>query len=157
MTDKKTTLEQLDASYQDLRKLVDDLNEDQLARVWFGHWAVKDIAAHILGWEREMTVALERLARGERPTPEGVDYSDGDAWNAKFEAEMAAISPRTVLANWTQAHANYVRAAKAVPDDRYGERDGKPQTVNRLLQTSGTGHYKEHAAEIAEWRKKEGL
>lgn len=157
MTDKNTTLEQLETSYQELRKLVEDLDEGQLSRVWFGTWAVKDVVAHILGWEREMTGALERLARGERPTPEGVDYSDGDAWNAKFEAQMAAISPQTVLATWRQAHMNYVNAAKDVPEERYGERDGKPQTVNRLLQTSGTGHYEEHAEAIREWRKKEGL
>ena len=34
------------------------------------------------GWLREMTPALERLTRGERPTPEGIDWSNVDAWNA---------------------------------------------------------------------------
>ena len=157
MTDKPTTLKKLDEEYRNLRALVDDLDAEQLARVWFGTWSVKDIVAHVLGWEREMTAALERLARGERPTPEGVDYSNADAWNAKFSLAMAPISPQSVLAIWQQVHANYARAAQAVPDDRYGERDGRPQTVNRLLETSGFGHYREHGEEIRAWRKQEGL
>ncbi len=48
---------------------------------------------------------------------------------------------------------NFVNAAKAVPDDRYGE--GK--TINRVLDASGYGHYRQHATDISEWRKREGL
>ena len=157
MTDKQTTLDLLDAEYQNLRQAIDDLDDEQLTRVWFGHWSLKEIVSHLLGWEREMTSALQRLARGERPTPEGVDYSDGDKWNAGFALAMAPISAATVLATWRHVHMNYVNAAKAVPDERYGERDGKPQTVNRLLETSGTGHYKEHGDQIRAWRKSAGL
>ena len=158
MSDKETTLQLLDAEYQDLRQAIDGLDADQLVRVWFGSWAIRDIVAHVLGWEREMTGALQRLARGERPTAEGVDYSDADEWNARFALEMAPISPATVLAVWQHVHMNYVKAARAVPDDRYGVReDGRPNTVNRLLETSGFGHYQEHVAPIREWRQREGL
>ena len=157
MSDKASTLKTLDDEYRNLRKLIDGLDAAQLERVWFGAWSVKDIIAHIAGWQREMTVALERMARGERPTPEGVDYADADAWNAKFAAAMRGIDPRTVIASWQQTHMTYVNAAQALPDDRFGETDGKPKTANRLIETSGFGHYREHAAQIAGWRKREGL
>ncbi len=153
MSDKEATLQLLDEEYQNLRQAVDGLDVDQLCRVWFGDWSVKELVAHVLGWEREMTGALQRLARGERPTPEGVDYSNTDEWNAKFASAMGPISPQTVLATWRQVHMNYVKAARAVPDDRYGE--GK--TVNRLLEVSGIEHYREHAGPIREWRQREGL
>lgn len=155
--DKASAIKELQDEYENFRRALKGLEPEQLSRPFLDGWSVKEIVAHVMGWEQEMVAALERMARGERPTPEGVDYSDGDAWNAKFEAQMAAISPQTVLATWRQAHMNYVNAAKDVPEERYGERDGKPQTVNRLLQTSGTGHYEEHAEAIREWRKKEGL
>lgn len=158
MSDKASALAELDKEYQALRQLVDNLDDELACRVWYGAWSVKDVIAHILGWEKEMTGALERLARGERPAPEGVDYSNPDSWNATFAHEMQAISPRTVLAAWRQAHMNYVKAAQAVPDDRYGAGDdGRPKTANRLLEASGTGHYKEHAAAIREWRQREGI
>ena len=157
MSDKESTLKLVEEEYQNLRQAIDGLDESQLARVWFGSWSVQDIIAHVLGWEREMTPALQRLARGERPTPEGVDYSNTDEWNATFALEMAPISAATVLAIWRHVHMNYAKAARAVADDRYGERDGKPQTVNRLLEASGTDHYREHSAVIREWREREGI
>ena len=157
MSDKATTLQTLDEEYHNLRALIDDLDDDQLSRIWFGDWSVTHIIAHVAGWEREMTGALQRMARGERPTPEGVDYSDADAWNAKFASAVSAIGPRTVLATWQQTHMNYVKAAQALPDDRFGESDGKPKTANRLIETSGFGHYREHAAPIRAWRQREGL
>ena len=157
MSDKNTTLQQLDAEYQKLLQAIEGLDESQLTRVWFGEWSVKEIIGHVSGWEREMIGALKRLARGERPMPEGVDYSNADEWNGKFASAVAAIGVPTVLANWRQAHMNYVKAARSVPDDRYGERDGKPQTVNRLLESSGTAHYKQHTADVSEWRQREGI
>ena len=48
------------------------------------------------GWFGEMTVGLKRVANGERPTPEGVNYSDADAWNAKFIATASAGVPIAV-------------------------------------------------------------
>ena len=92
---------------------------------------MKDILAHIAGWQHQMTGAMERMARGEKPTPEGVDYSDADGWNARFAAAMRTQSATTVVADLQQSFANYKRAAAAIADDRYGE--GK--TVNRLLET----------------------
>ena len=153
MSDKATTLKLLDDEYANFRKAIDGLDADALQRVWFGEWSVKDIVAHVLGWQREMAGALRRMARGEKPTPEGVDYSDSDAWNARFSLAMKQQLPSTVLAEWGQVHQVYRAAAAAVADDRFGE--GK--TVNRLIETSGYGHYREHGAQIREWRKTQGL
>ncbi len=156
--DKAATLKLVDEEYQNLRKAIDGLDAAALQRVWFGEWSVKDIIAHVLGWQKEMTGALQRLARGEKPTPEGVDYSDADAWNAKFSLVMKQQLPTTVIADWGQVHQVYMKAAAAIADDRFGaSEDGKPKTVNRLLETSGYGHFREHAAQIREWRQREGL
>lgn len=158
MSDKATTLRLVDDEYANLRKAIDGLDAAALQRVWFGEWSVKDIIAHILGWEREMAGALQRIARGEKPTPEGVDYSDSDAWNAKFSGVMKQQLPTTVIAEWGQVHQVYVKAAQAVPDDRFGAaEDGRPKTANRLIETSGYGHFREHAAQINAWRQREGM
>ena len=156
--DKASTLKLVDDGYNDLRKAIDGLDNKQLDQTWYDRWSVKQIIAHVMGWEREMTGALERIARGERPTVEGVDYSDGDAWNAKFAHDWTPISGNTVLAAWGQAHMAFVKAARSVADERYGTKeDGTPNTINRLLETTGYGHYKEHIGPILEWRKQQGV
>ena len=151
--DKQSVVQQIDAEYNNFQESIKDLPRDKFDVIFYDQWSVKDIVAHILGWEREMTEALRRIARGERPTPEGVDYSNADAWNAKFAARMRGQLPTTVLAEWGQVHGGFMKALGAVPDDRFGE--GK--SVNRIGEATGYGHYQEHAPAIAEWRKREGL
>ena len=147
--DKKAALSEVDAGFKKLLASVEGLDDATLTKVFYGSWSAKDILAHIAGWQHTMTGAMERMARGEKPTPEGVDYSDADAWNARFAAAMAPQSPATVVADLKQSHANYRRAASVLPDDRFGE--GK--TVNRLLESSGYGHYNEHLPALESLRK----
>ena len=142
--DKRATLKELQIAFDEVLTAIKGLDERTMSKVFYGAWAVKDILAHISGWHRQMTGAMERMARGEKPTPEGVDYSDADAWNARFAAAMRTQSASTVVADLQQSFANYTRAARAVAEDRYGE--GK--TINKLLEGSGYGHYREHLPEI---------
>jgi len=146
--DKQTAIQQLQEGFDGLLGAVKGLDEPAMNRVFYDKWSVKDILAHISGWHQQMTAAMERMARGEKPTPEGVDYGDSDAWNARFSAAMTAQNATTVVADLQQSFANYLRAAQAIPDDRYGE--GK--TVNRLLEGSGYGHYREHLPAIQEYK-----
>jgi hypothetical protein len=148
--DKQTTLSEVESGFKELLAAVQGLDERAMSVRFYGAWNVKDILAHIAGWQHTMTGALERMGRGERPTPEGVDYSDADAWNAKFALAMKQQNASTVIADLQQSFANYLRAAKALPDDRFGE--GK--TVNRLLEASGYGHYREHLPALQELRAK---
>jgi hypothetical protein len=148
--DKETTLQSVQTEFGRLLAAVDGLDERAMSHVFYGSWGVKDILAHIAGWQHAMTRAMERMAVGERPTPEGVDYNDADSWNAKFTAAMAPQNATTIIADLKQSFANYLRAAKALPDDRFGE--GK--TINRILEASGYGHYREHLPAIEEYRSK---
>ncbi|HZP58075.1 MAG TPA: maleylpyruvate isomerase N-terminal domain-containing protein [Dehalococcoidia bacterium] len=147
--DKQAAISLVESEFGKLLAAIDGLDERAMSRVFYGDWSVKDILAHISGWQHTMAGALERMARGERPTPEGVDYSDADAWNAKFAAAMRPQNAATVVADLRQSFANFVRAAKALPAERFGE--GK--TANKLLEANGYGHYREHLAAIEEYRK----
>ena len=149
--DKQSLLLELQAAFDELLAEVKGLDERAMTGVFYGTWSVKDILAHIAGWHHQMTGAMERMARGEKPTPEGVDYSDADAWNARFAAAMRVQNASTVVADLQQSFANYKRAAQAIGDDRYGE--GK--TINRMLEGSGYGHYREHLPAIKEFAAKD--
>jgi hypothetical protein len=151
--DKQTALAQLDTEFSALLASVKGLDDAALSRVFYGDWSVKDILAHIAGWQHTMTSAMERMQRGEKPVPEGVDYSNADEWNAGFAAAMKAQNAETVVADLRQAFATYARAAKAIPDDRYGE--GK--TINRLLEASGYGHMREHRPAIESFRASQAV
>ncbi|WP_322795021.1 maleylpyruvate isomerase N-terminal domain-containing protein [Tepidiforma sp.] len=156
MTDKQQMLEALDAGYRRFRESIANLDDAAFQEVWLGSWDLSRLLAHMAGWYREMAGALERVARGERPAPEGVDYSDVEAWNARFAA--AALSGRAALADWDEAFRAYRAAAEALPDHLYGvdPASGRPRIGNRLLQGAGIGHFEEHQPELEAWLARRG-
>ena len=151
-TTKAELLSAAEREYTALRAALDGLDARQLTEVWLGAWSVKDIAAHISGWHRELEPALERMARGERPVPEGTSYNDVDAWNAKFAAARTAAPVGQVLAELERSHADFMRAAAAVPPERFAP--GK--TAWKIVDLNSAHHYKEHGDQIRTWRAGKG-
>ena len=93
------------------------------------------------------------MARGERPVPEGQDWTAPDPYNATF-AEYAKGKQRDqALHELENSLESFKAAAMKVPEDRYGE--GK--TANRIFEGAGIEHFKEHADAIREWRSREGI
>lgn len=148
MTSKEELLQRAIREYTALHTALRGLNEQQMAEVWLGTWSVKDIVAHMAGWHREMMPALERMARGERPFPEGASYEDVDAWNAKFAAAAKGTPVAEVLLEFDRTHQAFMRAAAQVPAERFEA--GK--TAYRIVDGSSAHHYKEHGDQIRGWR-----
>jgi hypothetical protein len=98
-----------------------------------------------------MSGGFARAGRGERPTPEGVDYSDPQPWNEKYE--KLAKPGKEALADWDDAYNEYRSAAESLDDSLYGvdPEKGRPRIGNRLLQGAGIGHLAEHQAELDDW------
>src|SRR3990170_8191827 len=150
---KDALLREMDAGFADLLSSVDGLSEEQMMRIWYGDWSVRDILAHIAGWHREEIAMLERMARGERPVPESADYTDDDAWNARFVAKWRAASAGEVLAELKAIKEAYVAAAGRLPEERFEE----GRTAQRLVREGCIEHYREHGDEIREWREREAI
>ena len=150
---KDALLREMEAGFAGLLDAVSGLSDEQLTRAWYGDWSVRDILAHVAGWHREEIAMLERMARGERPVPESADYTDDDAWNARFAAKWRAASAGDVLAELKASEEAYLAAASRLPEERFEE----GRTAQRLVKQGCTEHYREHADEIREWRKREAI
>jgi hypothetical protein len=148
MSDKATMLREADEEFTGLRRAIDGLTDDQMSRVWLGTWGVREILIHISGWHDVMIPALARVAKGEPPYPPG-SYDDFDAWNAKFVEQKAGVKTADVVAELDASHRRFVAAAAAVAE-RYWAPGG---TAREPFDGAGPGHYREHAAQIREWRQ----
>ena len=148
MTTKDELLTQAAREYKAFYEALQGLTEDQLTEVWLGTWSIRDIAAHISGWHREMTPALGRMTKGERPFPEGASYDDVDAWNEKFAAAKRTWAVADVLLELDRSHEAFMHAAAAVPDERVVP--GK--TAWKIIDQNSAHHYKEHGDQILAWR-----
>jgi uncharacterized protein (TIGR03083 family) len=146
---KDELLQKLDEGFAAFKKDLEGLNEEQMMRPWLDNWNTRDLLSHVAGWHREMSGALERMGRGERPAPEGVDYSDADSWNAKFSGAAASTAPSEVLRELDASFQAFRSAAAALGEDRFEQ----GRTVDRMVHTTGIHHYTEHGEQIREWRK----
>jgi hypothetical protein len=148
MSDKATLLGDGNQAFDELRHAIDGLTDRQMSDVWLGAWGVREILIHISGWHDAMTPALRRVARGEPPYPSGA-YDDADAWNARFVEAQQGVKTADVLARLAVAHRDFVSAAEAVPEAEFA-----PGGAARdLFDGSGPAHYREHAAQIRDWRR----
>jgi hypothetical protein len=153
MSDKSTLLQDADAAFSELRQAVEGLGEEPMRQVWLGTWGIREILIHISGWHREMIPALNRVARGEaEPYPAGT-YDDFDAWNARFVTDKTGVKAADVLAEMDASHRDFVAAAAAVPETCFAA-DG---AARGLVDGTGPGHYREHAAQIREWRQRAAI
>lgn len=153
MSAKQDLLNETAREYKAFHETIQGLNEEQMTDVWLGTWCLRDIVAHMSGWHREMGPALERLARGERPLPEGTSYDDVDGWNEKFVAVKRGTPVAEVLLEFDQSHEYFLHAAAQVPDERFAE--GK--TAWKIVNLNGAHHYKEHGDQVRAWRTATGV
>lgn len=151
MSARSDAVARLDAGQIHFRALIADLPAEAYGETWLGSWNLSQLLAHMAGWFREMTGAIDRVSRGEKPTPDGVDYADAEPWNAKFAAQAKAGVD--ALAEWDAAYAEYRAAALRLPEELYGvdPEKGRPRIGDRLLQGAGIGHFEEHEGELSAW------
>lgn len=153
MSNLDALLNDLEKSFADLQGAIEGLTHEQLIKTFEGEWSVRDTLGHIIGWHHEMDDALERIARGEKPVPDGVDYSDSDAWNVRFTETWRNASPQAVVAELAASKGLFVDAARQVPDEKFEE----GRAAYRIVTGSATDHYAEHAPVIRAWREREGI
>ena len=151
--DKAAVLAEYQAAYQAFRDAIAGLTEGQLEKVAFGEWGIREIAGHLLGWHEQLGGGIQRMAQGLRPTPEGVNWNDVDAWNRDFAGGIGTQTAAEVLAALDAETKKFVAALEAIPAERFGE--GK--TVNAMASGAGFHHFREHAEEIQQVREAGGL
>lgn len=149
MADKATVFREADQAYGELLEAIGGLDDEAASRVWLGTWGVREILIHIAAWDQEMAPAFARLRHGESAFPDGVSYDDADGCNARFVAAKEGVKLADVLAGLDAAHRDLTAAAAALDEAHWGA--GAP--ARDLFESTGARHYREHAAQIREWRQ----
>ena len=145
MTDRATVLEELAASHAELMRRLERI--DAAHGEWagaIGDWSVVNMLQHMSGWLDEMSDGIERMSRGQRPTPEGVDYDDADLFNQGAVERAGEQGWEEARAVFDAAYERFRTTLAGFDEGRFGE--GK--TVNRMVEGAATGHFKEHVEDL---------
>jgi hypothetical protein len=147
MSEKSALLQDADQAFTELRGAIEGLSDDEMRRVWLGSWGVREILIHISGWHDELIPALGRIGQGQAGYPAGT-YDVSDAWNARFVDRRAGVKPADVVAELEASHRAFVAAAAAMPEALFAPGGAARDSFDG----AGAGHYREHTAQIRQWR-----
>lgn len=145
---KQSAISDARFAFGELVAAVEGLDDAAMSNIFVGEWGVKQILAHIGGWQRLNGKMMERMARGEHPIPDGEDHTDDDVVNARFAAEATAGTGANAMLALRESFARFIAAAEALPEERF--EDGR--FAAQMLAMNGVSHIEEHLPEIVEYR-----
>jgi hypothetical protein len=114
-------------------------------------WTVKEVLAHISGWDAVGTSTVRAHMAGEQPPP--LEARGIDAYNAYVVAGSETLTYEEVVQQWKLARRQFVNALDEAPQEKLRDRIllpwGEMGNIARLVSIL-VEHEREHASEIME-------
>jgi uncharacterized damage-inducible protein DinB len=152
---KRELIDGLVSARRSILNAVSDLPTDQVDQVFLGEWSIKDILAHLVGWDITNRQAVQEILAGVYP--EFFQYYDKDwhSYNARLvEANKAEpfsallteldVSYRQLIATLESLPANDLVNASA------RRATGRTVTIRNLLKAEAADE-RQHALQIREF------
>jgi len=112
-------------------------------------WTIKELLAHLAGWDDACIASLRAFARGDAPaTPASRGI---DPYNASTVHEREALSLDHVIKEWSLSRKEFIAAIRELPDEKVSEAFvmpwGSRGTLADMVKIFAE-HDVEHAEEI---------
>ncbi|OOC62154.1 DinB family protein [Paenibacillus ihbetae] len=101
-----------------------------------GKWTVREVVCHIFRWDEYFfTEAIEKIARGEDPTSEHLDY---DEFNENARHYAKACTTEALVRQTIAARERLIEAIRVMPENvyegEYTDKDGHPFKVAQFMK-----------------------
>lgn len=115
-------------------------------------WTLKEMLAHISGWDDAVIEALQAHAKGE---PVGTTVTAGiDAYNASTVYTRESLDLNHVVKEWRATRETLYQALNDLPDEKFNQALtfpwGEEGTVAYLIEIF-VEHEEFHGAHLAQW------
>jgi hypothetical protein len=107
------------------RKILDaarSLSPVKQGEVFIGVWSVKDLLAHLVGWDYTNLKAVEEILAGQKPGFWEHYDRDWQSYNARLVAEYKRDDLAELVAVIEESHQKLIDCLQAVPADEYIKR-----------------------------------
>ena len=158
-TTKVDLLKQMHASRQEFYATVDDIPEEMMAKTaLYNAWTIKDLIAHLAGWEQSLADRIAAYRRGEEVpfiTEEMVDVM-----NAQFirrYQDMELYEVRALEASAFAALEYQVIEAADAEIFEPGHFPGLEIPLLDLIAGDTYEHYAGHIADMRDWLRQNGI
>ncbi len=152
MSDKSDAIAGLEAARKETLDSINGIPEEKMAIAAFDSWSVKDVLCHLASWEQFAVPDLQRLSRGHIPQLATLRLEEIDDWSAGLMRSRNLFSLPQAMFELEESRRQLIDALNAQPEGLFAT----GQMVRMLADGLVNGE-KGHAAEIREWRKREGI
>ena len=154
MTSIPEIVEYVNFGRKSLLESIEGLSNTELTDVPFsGDWTIKDVLAHIIGWDYRIIGILPLIVAGRAEEMLRVDVEEQ---NRQAVAAFKDKSIAEVLAEIQETHRqvlNLLTEMDFTEIDRRHERQGRIITIRSYVIDTMIEHERHHAFEIEQWRE----
>lgn len=157
---KQEILDTLTSNWQEWENLLNQIGRERLTEPGVtGEWSVKDIAAHLAAWEERAALWTEGIRTNTKPPP--APWSRGlseDEENASIYEMNRSRSLDDVLNGARTIRQRLMDGIRALSEDEVAVHKVEwlgDRTFADALSGNSYEHYRDHAALIETWLKKE--
>lgn len=125
------------------------LDEIDRNRKIYPLWTIREILAHLSGWDDTIVSYLSALLKGETPpvlAPRGVDV-----YNAETVYTREGLSYDRILSEYVQTRAKVMELVRAIPEEMVTQVSilpwGEQGSLQMIVESFG-GHEMEHVEDI---------
>lgn len=133
------------------------LSPDRLDMVFLGTWSVKDLLAHLVGWDYTNLQAVKEILAGQVPGFFQYYDQDWESYNRSLVAQYRIEPFSALLAEAAGSHQQLVAFLEALPakdlvDGRVKREKGRTVTIRNLLRAEASDE-REHAGQVSAFQK----
>jgi hypothetical protein len=124
---------------KDILDAVAGFNPKQQNQVFLGEWSIKELLAHLTGWDRTYIAAVQDLQAGESPSFYAAYDEDWQTYNLNLVREYMKDDWSELISEVKESHKQLVDYLQTLTEEDltkdWGVRyDGTPVTVARLIE-----------------------
>ena len=136
----RAMLEKIQHGYLSLRAVLETLPAERFTEALPAGWTLKDVLAHLAGWEE---ICLDRVARLRAGEWKQYGDPDTDAKNAEIVAASRGATVPDLLKRWADAHAKVVALVGSLTGDELAD-----ERFVRTITDDTSGHYPDHFKDL---------
>ena len=152
---KRELIDGLKAARSVIQELVLALNPEQRDVVFLGEWSVKDLLAHLVGWDITNFQAVEQILEGVYPSFFQHYDKDWHTYNAYLVAQYKIEPFEALLAELHDSHRQLIACLETLPagdllNAKALRANGRSVTIRNLLKAEAADESR-HALQLRDF------
>lgn len=125
-------------------RLLENLKDEEWDIKVDNEWAIKDVVAHLVGWEKECVQILEETWK-TKEKPWFLKTDDYNEFNKKNAQEYENYSPKELLKEWKFWQNSLDEKIEKIGENNLRQ---NPELFEWVFDEGEDGHYLEHFNQI---------